>query len=156
MSLDGCPVRSACGHHAVITLPTQIDMTNAAQIDGELARVLDERPAVLVVDMTATVFCASDGVHALVRARHRAAAAGAGLRVAVSARIVRRMLELTGMDELLDIYPDLDLALAGPPPPPDDGHGSEASTDDGRQFAASQPDGGPAGWPPEPGRAAGC
>lgn len=113
MSPDWCSLRWACGRHAVVALPAEIDANNADQIAGELARFLNERPAVLIVDMTATGFCASAGIHALIRTRHLAAAAGTGLRVAVSTPIVRRMLELTGMDEMLDVYPELNLAVAG-------------------------------------------
>jgi hypothetical protein len=65
------------------------------------------------MDMTATAFCASAGIHAPIRARHLAAATGTGLRVAVSTPIVRRVLELTGADELLGGYPELDLAVTG-------------------------------------------
>jgi anti-anti-sigma factor len=114
MSLDMCAVRRA-GHQAVITLPAEIDMDNADQVRDELLRALNGGPAVLVVDMTGTVYCAAAGARALIRAGRRAAAAGAGLRVAVSAPIVRRVLELTGTGLLLDICPGLDAALAGLP-----------------------------------------
>ncbi len=35
--------------------------------------------------------------------------------MAVSVSIVRRILELTGVDHLIDVYPGLDAALAGLP-----------------------------------------
>jgi hypothetical protein len=37
------------------------------------------------------------------------------LRVAGSAQIVRRVIELTGADHLIDAYPDVAAALAGLP-----------------------------------------
>ena len=56
MSVDGCPVRRAAGR-AVIALPAEIDANNADRVGGELLRVLDERPAVLVADMTIPISC---------------------------------------------------------------------------------------------------
>ncbi len=82
-------------------------------MSAELLRILDEGAVTLVVDMTATVFCDSAGVRTLVHAHRRAAATGAGLRVAVSTSAVRRVLELTGVDRVVDTYPDLDAAMAG-------------------------------------------
>ena len=112
MSVDGCPVRWAAGR-AVITLPAEIDANNADRVGEELLRVLDERPAVLVADMTGTRFCASAGIRALLVARQHAAEAGTGLRVAVSAYAVRRVLELMGADQVLDVFPDVDAGLRG-------------------------------------------
>lgn len=113
MSRDVCPVRRA-GGEAVIVLPAEIDVTNADQVGAELMRLLDGGAVMLVVDMTETVFCDSAGIQMLLRAHRQAAAAGAGLRLAASARAVRRVLELTGADQVMDIYPDLDAATDGP------------------------------------------
>lgn len=113
MSVDLCPRRWLCGHHVVITLPAEIDLQDAEKVAADLARALDERPAGLIVDMTATVYCGAAGLRALAGARHRAAAEGTELRVAASVGLVRRVLELTGMDELVDVYPDLNPALNG-------------------------------------------
>jgi anti-anti-sigma factor len=135
VSLDVCSVRWA-GRQAVITLPAEIDMNNADLVNAELAQALEEGPGVLVVDMTATAFCSSGGIHVLSRARSQATVAGARLRVAVTAHIVRRVLELTGMDELIDIYPDVETALAGRPVPVD--RGGEGASSNGRRIADVQ------------------
>ena len=111
MTVDMCLVRQA-GSQTVIKLPVEIDMGNADQVGSELLRLLDEGAATLVVDMTATVFCDSAGIRTLVHAQRRAAAVGAGLRVAVNSSAVRRVLELTGIDRVIDTYPDLDAAMA--------------------------------------------
>ncbi len=106
-----CLVRQA-GSQTVIKLPVEIDVGNADQVSSELLRILDEGAVTLVVDMTATVFCDSAGIRTLVHAHHRAAATGARLRVAVSGGAVRRVLELTGIDRVIDTYPDLSAAMA--------------------------------------------
>lgn len=115
MPTDACTVRRSAGY-TVVTLPAEIDAGNADRVREELLRTLDHGPAVLIVDMTGTSFCAAAGVHALMRARHRAAAVGTGLRVAVSVPIVRRVLEITGTSQLLEILPSLGAAVDGRPP----------------------------------------
>lgn len=114
MSLDRCPVDRAV-HYATITLPAEVGIANADQVRAELLRAIDDGPELLIVDMTGTSYCAAAGIHVLMCARGRAADSGIGLRVAVGAPIVRRILQLTGADRLIDIYPGLDAAVTGLP-----------------------------------------
>lgn len=135
MSVDGCPVRWVAGW-AVIALPAEIDANNADQVRGELLRVLDERPAVLVADMTRTSFCASAGIRALIIAHQHAVGAGMRLRVAASTYAVRRVLELMGADQVMDVFPDVDAGLRGLPATSDgqgQGQGQGARADGGAQ-----------------------
>ena len=99
---------------AVVTLPGEIDVTNDGQVQDMLARALDGGAAVLVADAGGTSVCGCAGVNALIDAQHRAAAAGAQLRV-VASPAVRRILQLTGASDVLDTYPTLTAALAGQP-----------------------------------------
>ena len=114
MSLDQSPVDGAV-RYATIALPAEFSMANADQVRAELLRAIDDGPELLVVDMTGTSYCAAAGIHVLVGARDRAAAAGIGLRVAVGAPAVRRILQLTGADRLIEVYPGLPAALTGLP-----------------------------------------
>jgi len=100
----------------VITLPEEIDMTNASQVHDALAGALDDGTAVLIADAARTMYCDSATITMLLRAHNRAAAAGAQLRIAASPAI-RRVLELTGADRMLHVYPTVAAALAAPPPP---------------------------------------
>ena len=97
---------------AVVTLPGQIDATNDGQVQDTLTSALDDGTAVLVADAAATTFCGCAGVTALLFAHHRAAAAGAQLRVVVGSLSMRRILELTAADQVLNTYPTLAAALA--------------------------------------------
>lgn len=110
MSPDMSPVRRV-GEDSVIVLPAEIDVTNADQVGAELTRALDASAVMLVVDMTETVFCDSSGIQVLLRAHRRAVAAGLELRLATSSPAVRRVLELTGIDRVIDMYPDLSAAM---------------------------------------------
>jgi anti-sigma B factor antagonist len=97
---------------AVVTLPGEIDVSNDGQVLDTLTSALDDRTAVLVADAGGTTFCGCSGVTALLLTHHRAAAAGAQLRVVVGAPPMRRILELTAADQVLNIYPTLAAALA--------------------------------------------
>jgi anti-sigma B factor antagonist len=110
VSLDLGPVDRPV-HYATVALPAEVSITNADQVRAELFRAVDDGPELLIVDMTGTSYCAAAGIHVLVDARDRAAAAGIGLRVAVVAPTVRRILQLTGVDRLIDAYPSLEAAL---------------------------------------------
>ena len=101
----------------VVTLPAEIDMSNDGLVEDELTNALADGLAVLVADGTRTTFCASAGMSALIRAHHQAQAAGTQLRV-VASPAVRRILELTGADQVLDTYPSLADALAERHTPP--------------------------------------
>jgi anti-sigma B factor antagonist len=112
LTQDVCPVRRANGT-AVIALPEEVDITNADRVGAELATVLGAGTQVLVVDMTGTRYCDSAGLQALVRAQQRATAAGTGLRLAASAAAVLRVMQLTGADQVIDVYPNLAAATEG-------------------------------------------
>ncbi len=102
------------GQVAVVTLPTEIDVTNADAVREDLLSVLNEGAVLLVADMGTTTFCDSAGVSALVRTFRRAAASSSGLRLVVRTPAVQRVLSLTGVDRLLDVFPSVAACLAGP------------------------------------------
>jgi anti-anti-sigma factor len=111
VSEDTLPVRWA-GRQAIMTLPEHIDAANVGQIREELLGIINRGAAVLIADMTATVSCDYGGADALMRAYQRASVSGTQLRVVVTAPVVRRVLEVSGLDRLISIYPDLGAATA--------------------------------------------
>lgn len=96
----------------VVTLPAEIDLTNADSVDVAIARACSRRGKVVVADMTATTFCDSVGVQTLVRAGRQARAKGCELRLLVPQPGVLRVLELLGIGTIVPIYHSLDEALA--------------------------------------------
>jgi anti-sigma B factor antagonist len=123
------------GQVAVVTLPVEIDVTNADTIGEELLAALNQSAALLVADMSKTVFCDSSGVSALVRVFRHAATSGAAIRLVVSTPAVQRVLSITGVDRLVDVYPSVAASLAGPSgqanPAWPDGATAKADTDGG-------------------------
>jgi anti-anti-sigma factor len=111
MAEDTCPVRWT-GRQAVVTLPECVDVSNADCAREQLLLAINRGAAVLIADMAATVSCDYAGTDALERAYQRAAANGADLRLVVIADVVRHVLNLSGLDRLVSVYPTLQAAVA--------------------------------------------
>ena len=108
---DTYPVRWM-GRQAVVALPEHIDVSNASQIREELLWVINRGAVALIADMTGTLSCDHSGADAVMRAYQRALASGTQLRLVVTAPIVRRVLEVSGLDRLIPVYPSLEAATA--------------------------------------------
>jgi anti-anti-sigma factor len=114
VSEDKFPVAWS-GRTAVVTATGEVDLTNAESLRDALLSALNAGARGLVVDMTATTFLDSAGVTALVRASRRSAATEATLRLAVTAAPVLRVLNLVGIDQLIEVYPSVSDAVASLP-----------------------------------------
>jgi len=103
------------GRTAVVGAVREVDITNAERLRDTLLSALNASALGLVVDMTMTTFLDSAGVAALVRASRRAAASEATVRLAVAAPPVLRVLNLVGIDQLIEVHPSVTAALASLP-----------------------------------------
>jgi anti-sigma B factor antagonist len=100
---------------AVTTLPTEIEVTNALRLGGELGSALASGATVVIADGTDTTFCHSAGARILVLACEQAAWDGIELWLVVRSHAVLAALILAGLDGLRPVYPSLDAALAADP-----------------------------------------
>ena len=99
----------------VITLPATIDVTNADDVTARIRDAFKPGVTVVVADMTATTFCDSRGVHQLWRTRDHADAAGAELRLVIPPDgPLKRIVELTGLEREVTVYPTVSQAAADP------------------------------------------
>jgi stage II sporulation protein AA (anti-sigma F factor antagonist) len=103
------------GRTAVVTASGEVDLTNAEGLRDALLSALDAGALGLVVDMTTTTFLDSAGVTALARASRRSQASEATLRLAVTAASVLRVLNLVGIDQLIEVHPSVPEAVASLP-----------------------------------------
>lgn len=101
------------GQQAVITMPAEIDAVNAWTVRQALLAEASRDAAVLIIDMSGTVFCDSAGVQIIIDTYKQAAAARTRLLLVATA--MTRILTLVGVDQLMPIYPTLDAALADAP-----------------------------------------
>jgi len=101
----------------VVTLPTEIDISNADRVGEELCAAFAPGVTTVIADMTDTRFCDSSGISMLVVAHQKAVTSDAELRLVAVSTAVRRALALVRIDHLLPVYPSLaDALLPGPPP----------------------------------------
>ena len=100
----------------IVTFPAEVDISNAARLGSELLAACRQGVAVVIADMSRTAFCDSSGIRHLLIANDRAGKNLAQLRVVVATESVLRVLRVTGVDQVLDIYPSLQKALADRPP----------------------------------------
>ena len=106
------------GGRAVVRMPAEIDVTNAHEVARRLRAAAKRGPSVLIIDMSATTFCDSAGVQAIIDAynqaevRNRNAATPAQLRLVATA--VLRIITLVGIDQLIPVYSTVEEALADP------------------------------------------
>jgi anti-sigma B factor antagonist len=97
---------------AVVALPAEIDVTNARDVRTQLtAAAAQPGVQVVIADMTGTVFCDTSGVRAFVLAHQRAAHDGTELRLLRPCVNVMRVLEMTGLDQMLTIRHTLEDAM---------------------------------------------
>ena len=118
------------GQVAVVTLPEEIDVTIADSVREELLAILDRGATLLIADLSKTEFCDSAGVSALVQAYRRASTSGSPMRLVIGTPSVQRVLSITGVDRLVDIFPSVAASLAGAPGPAGQVRPADAATAD--------------------------
>lgn len=100
------------GTAVVLRVAGELDLVTTPILSEASTRALRSRPPVLVIDLTDVTFLASIGMSAIVAA-HEAGGDHTKVRVVGGSRDTLRPIRVTGLDNLLSIYPDLSSALAG-------------------------------------------
>ena len=108
-SLDSFPVDWAYPV-AVVAMPDEIDIANAQDVRDTLLAVLNQGATTVIVDLTQTTFCACAGAGAFACAHQRARAGGGQVRLVARAPIVRRLLAVTGIEDLMPVFDSLSAA----------------------------------------------
>jgi anti-sigma B factor antagonist len=96
---------------AVLSVRGEVDSLTTPQLEPALATLLDGSEQLLVIDLSEVTFLASSGLAALIRTAQRVEERGRRLRLVVANRAVRRPLEVTGSDQLFDLFGDLPSSL---------------------------------------------
>jgi anti-anti-sigma factor len=90
---------------AVMTLCGEFDLATLDRLNDCLAELIDAKPATLVVDMAAVTFFDWVSMTALIRASQEVKAQGRSIVVSRPPRIVRRILEITGLAPTFAVDP---------------------------------------------------
>ena len=102
----------------IVQLPAEIDLVNADEVRGILLGAASPGVGVVIADLANTTFCDSAGFRALVAARQKLAEAAADLRLAAVHQHVRRIMEITGLDQVMTPFPSVRSAAAADAPRP--------------------------------------
>lgn len=91
------------GDVALIELSGEFDLAGVQKFEAELTKLEAGSPGVVVVDLTGLDFMDSSGLRALVLADQRAQKAGRRLAIVPGPPGVKRVFEITQLDERLDL-----------------------------------------------------
>lgn len=96
----------------VIHVAGDVDAANSGTLERRLVELLDPTPPapVAVIDLTAVTFIGSAGLAVLVSLRNRCKRTGPRLLLATEG-IARRAIEVTGLDELFEVYGEVATAV---------------------------------------------
>jgi anti-anti-sigma factor len=100
--VQGIPVVAICG---------RLDTTNSPVFDAQTASVFCDRWARVLLDMSATTYVSSAGLRSILRIIKHAAGCGGRVGVFGAPAPILEIIEISGFQSLMDIYPDRDTAL---------------------------------------------
>jgi anti-anti-sigma factor len=96
----------------VLTIDGELDMNTAPALLDAAGELIDAGRSRLVLDLGGVGFCDSAGLGVFARLKRRVDEVGGELALARPALMVRRVLELTGLTELIGVYESVDEARA--------------------------------------------
>jgi anti-sigma B factor antagonist len=85
----------------IMAISGEVDVCTEVQLQQSLLRIIRERPARLMLDVSGVSFMDCAGLRALLVTRRRAEMRGVFLRLIATSAAVRRIIELTGAQEAL-------------------------------------------------------
>lgn len=100
------------GEFVVVAVAGELDMATAPQLQQHVTELVDAGQTRLVFDLSEVSFCDSTGLSVFVRARNRCESAGGQVKLAAPQRAVLRILEVSGLVEVLHTFPTVDEATA--------------------------------------------
>jgi anti-sigma B factor antagonist len=95
---------------AVLKVGGDIDLATVPALEAAIDEALIPRPTGLVIDLSEVGFLASAGLQALV-ATHNNVSQSAQFAVVANSAATSRPIQLTGLDQIFELYPTLDEAL---------------------------------------------
>jgi len=97
----------------VLTLTGDVDARAAPIVRDSLVEAIENNDGLIVLDLTDVPYMDSMGLGMLVGALKRANEHGARLRFVITRSQVLKVLNITGLIRVFDIYPDVEEAIRG-------------------------------------------
>jgi anti-anti-sigma factor len=95
----------------VISVSGELDMATAPQLQAPIDELLGQGSNRLIFDLAEVSFCDSTGLSVFVRAKNSCDEADGDVRLAAPQRGVLRILEVSGLVEVLPTYASVDEAI---------------------------------------------
>src|SRR4051794_3422798 len=96
----------------VLSLEGEIDLHVSPRIASSLGAMLEQKPKQIVVDLSKVTYIDSSGLAVLIEAMQNMEAYGGHFALAGLQENVRPIFEIARLDQVFDIYADVDEALA--------------------------------------------
>jgi anti-sigma B factor antagonist len=95
---------------AVVSIGGEIDLSTAPAFEKAITEALERQPSVLAIELSEVTFMASVGLRVLAATNEKF---GDSIRIAVVANnpAARRPIQLTGLDNVVELFATLDAAL---------------------------------------------
>jgi anti-sigma B factor antagonist len=107
-------VELSVGHdgHAVVTLCGELDLADAPAVASHLMTAVAACGPSIIVDLSDLTFIDCCGLGVLVRVLHWARESGGDMPLAAPQQPVRKILSVTGLNDVFSVYPSVDQAAA--------------------------------------------
>ena len=106
------PPKPRKNHPNVLPLEGEIDLHVSPTIAAAFAKRLEKKPKTLVVDLSRVSYIDSSGLAALIEAMQNVQEYGGKFALAGLQETVRTIFEIARLDQVFQIFPDVDAALA--------------------------------------------
>ena len=97
----------------VLPLKGEIDLHVSPVVTASLNAMIEKKPKHLVVDLSAVSYIDSAGLAALIEAMQKVEGYGGNFTLVGLQETVRSIFEISRLDQVFQIFPDADAALAG-------------------------------------------
>jgi anti-sigma B factor antagonist len=101
------------GDVSVLGVAGDVDAANAQVLREAVVTAIDSGPSVLVVDLTEVGYIDSVGLGTLVVGLKRASERGATMRLVVTSPQIQKVLNITGLLSVFEIYNNAPAAIKG-------------------------------------------
>jgi anti-sigma B factor antagonist len=98
----------------VLPLKGEIDLHVSPVVTASLTAMIEKKPERMVVDLSKVSYIDSAGLAALIQAMQKVEAYGGKFFLAGLQETVRSIFEISRLDQVFQIFPDTDEALAAP------------------------------------------
>ncbi len=96
----------------VLPLKREIDLHVSPVVTASLTAMIEQKPERMVIDLSDVTYIDSAGLAALIQAMQKVEAYGGKFLLAGLQETVRSIFEISRLDQVFQIFPDTDTALA--------------------------------------------